>query len=299
MPQFFMFKCAGAGCKEAFKGPEVKPGGPNPKVGDKFNAVPGVACSNKWHKGVFYTGTENLPPDPPPQAGAKPKPLPTVWVPDGGGGYAAELKYPNIPAAAQEQLIDTLGPILGDADARVPLLGATTDRFDDYADVEDDPIKPGPKAAEKFLTLAIVLGRLDAVAEAFGPMDLWKQARIDRNLNGLSADLMLPSGTNGFRFHLELLNDLVNPRGGHSVPAATYAAAITKSIALRAANAACQDQRGDSYGYFFYSTASNRGLKVVHQGAARVLTCYFSGAATAWWARPNLPAQVRLERTIA
>ncbi len=300
MPQFFMFSCKS--CKQSIKGPAVRPNETNnPTEGAVFGAgkVPGVACKNIWHKEFVYVGRAELPPDPPPLPGTKPAQpvLPTTWALQEDGSYTAQRKYPNIPDTAQTALIAALDPILGDVDNRVPLLGASYDRFDDYADVEDDAAT-GLDTAEKWLTTPLVLDRLNKVAGELAPMDLWKQALVNQQLGGQSAQLMLPSGVDGYKFHAELLRDMVNPRGGHSVAADTYAQAIKKAIALRKANTAGNSVQGSKRSYYFYSTRSKRGIAAVITNDAYVLTVYYAGAATRWWNDPLTP-QLRLERTIA
>jgi hypothetical protein len=304
MPLFFMFTCTKCKPSAAIKGPQVLPNDTNnPKVGATFKSgvVPGVACpaKNRWHDEFAYTGKENLPPNAPPMiAKASNQPLlPTVWAQGADGTYTRQNKYSNIPDTAQTALIDVLGPILGDKDNRVPLLGASYDRFSDYADVEDAAVK-AEGSDEKWLTLPLVLDRLDKIAGAMKPMDLWKQATISSQLGNHSAALMLPSGVDGGKFHAELLRDMVNPRGGHSVAADTYAQAIKKAIALRKANAAGNSVQGTKRSYYFYSTRSKRGLAVVLTNDGYVLTVYYAGNATWWW-NGNVPPDLRLARTVA
>lgn len=293
-----MFKCKG--CNEPIKGPAVRPNetnNPTPGTPFRFGVVPGVACKNAWHKEFIYTGKEELPPDPPPLPGAKPPALPTIWAANAEGGYTAQRKYPNIPDTHQTALIAALDPILGDTSQRVPLLGASYDRFDDYDDVEDDAAAD-LGSAEKWLTTPMVLNRINLVAGELAPLDLWKQALVNQQLGGHSAHLMLPSGVDGYKFHAELLRDLVNPRGGHSVAADTYAQAVKKAIALRKTNTPGNSVQGTKRSYFFYSTRSKRGITAVITNDAYVLTVYYGGAATRWWTDPLTP-EVRLARTIA
>ncbi len=135
-------------------------------------------------------------------------------------------------------------------------------------------------------------------AGELAPMDLWKQALVNQQLGGQSAQLMLPSGVDGYKFHAELLRDMVNPRGGHSVAADTYSQAIKKAIALRKTNTAGNSVQGSKRSYYFYSTRSKRGIAAVITNDAYVLTVYYAGAATRWWSDPLTP-ELRLERTIA
>ncbi|MCV2369051.1 hypothetical protein [Roseateles oligotrophus] len=299
MPYFLMFKCAT--CNTVATGPEAPPlDSDGPTVGTSYGKRPGLACpTSTWHANLIYTGKEMRPPKAPPMTPKGPPEvlLPSAWTEVGDGKFVKTLKYPNIPEAAQISLIAALEIALGDADNRVSLLGASFDRFDNYGDVEDVAIKD-LASAEKWLTIPLVLNRLQSVAKALGGTDLWKLAHLDRNFDGKALDLMLPSGVDGCRFHLELLNDLVNPRGGHSVAADTYAQAIKKAIVLRRANTAGNDERGPNRSYYFISTQSRRGLNVVMNGATQVLTVYYSGAATAWSTRA-MTDELRAERTVA
>ena len=300
MPDYHVFKCNV--CGAVAWGPEVAPNSPNSaQVGAVFEGKGSLAmlvcAGNAWHKKFVYTGRAFRPPQAPalPSAAVGPT-LSKKWILAEDGSYSSELKYPNIPAAAQVNLKDVLGPLLAGKPG-ISLLGASYDRFDSYGDVEDVAIRSGG-TAEKILTLPLVLDRLNKVAAELASTDLWKQATIDRQLGGASASLMLPAGVDGYRFHLELLNDLVNPRGGHSVAADTYAQAIKKAIALSKANHAGESSRDASRGYYFYSTRSNRGLNVVVRSSLFVLTVYYSSAATAWWTG-NLAQALRTERTVA
>jgi hypothetical protein len=299
MPQFYMFKCAG--CQKEVTGPEVptvETGGP--VVGYSYKKRDGLECPNPWHNDFVYTGKQNRPPKAPaikPVAVNPNASLPKAWVSDGEGGFTKSLKYPNIPAAAQKSLIAELEEKLGGPKKKIPLLGASFDRFDSYGDVEDVAIKD-VGTAEKWLTLPLVLDRLDKVSRQLGGSELWNLAKLDRNFDGQALDLMLPSRVDGYRFHLELLNDIVNPRGGHSVAADTFAQAIKKAIALRKANVPGNDNRGPNRSYYFISTKSKRGVNVVLKGTTDVLTVFYSGAATRW-STTTLSAELRLERTVA
>ncbi len=293
-----MFKCKT--CNAVVAGPEAPALDKDcPTVGTSYAKRPGLACTNTWHANFVYTGKEMRAPKAPvftPSGPAKPL-LPSKWTEVSEGKFEKELRYPHIPEAAQLSLIAALTTALGDADDRIPLLGASFDRFDSYGDVEDVAVK-GLDSAEKWLTLPLVLDRLNQVAREFGGTDLWQLARLDRNFDGKALNLMLPSGKSGCKFHLELLNDLVNPRGGHSVAADSYAQAVMKAIALRGANTAGNDSRGPNRSYYFYSTRSKRGLNVVMNGTTHVLTVFYSSAATAWASRP-MTAELRAERTVA
>ncbi|TQK08263.1 hypothetical protein [Herbaspirillum sp. SJZ107] len=299
MVQYLIFQCVA--CNAVVVGPEAPPPGkPGPEPGKSYAKRPGLACpTNLWHASFKFTGTETRPPKAPPMAapGVKQMPLPSKWEADGDGKFVKTLRYADIPEAAQRSLIAELEPTLGDSENRIPLLGASFDRFDRYGDADDVAIA-NLDTAEKWLTLPLVLGRLQDVSKAFGGFGLWKLARLDRNFGGAALNLMLPSGTGGATFHLELLNDLVNPRGGHSVAAETYAQAITKAVALRAANQPGNDTRGPNRSYYFISSQAKRGVNVVMNGEKIVLTVFYSSAATAWSTRPMTP-EMKAERTIA
>ncbi len=298
MPDHYLFKCKTCMSAEIV-GPEVEPTR-KLTLNAPFDAVPGVQCkTNMWHKGVVYVGTRFFPPKAPPlgpKAAPSGPPLPTVWVMGDAGRYVSQKKYASIPDVAQQALINELEPLLSKPDDRVMLLGASVDRFSDYDDVEDVPIEYDDKA-EQWLTVPLVLDRLNRVAASLGNIGLWKPAQIDRNLGDKSAFLTLPAGVDGYKFHLELLNDLVNPRGGHAVAADTFAAAVKKGVALGKANEAADDTRDNSRAYYFYSTRSKRGVTVVLRGTM-VLSVYYSNAATQMFAH-GVPKPKREARTVA
>lgn len=306
-----LFKCTS--CKAELVGPMAEPGKPGPPLGKRFSYGSPVSCVNtsacRFGKPVIeYAGTgDRIPPAPKPGAplavGAT---VPQKWVPDGEGGYTASAQYSNLPAVPQAALIVELEALFNLH--KIQLLGAVYDRFDTYADQLDQAIAPGPAPAEKVLTLPLVLSRLDSVMAAFGAAAVeWNVSVIDRNLvddanNRQSANLTLPKKitSNGatFRFHLEALNDLINPRGGHALLPADYGAAIPKAIALSAANVAGNDVQGPTHAYYFWSASQNRGINVVlKRNTSEVLTVYYRAAVAAWWAGALTP-QMRLDRTV-
>lgn len=299
MPQYLIFRCVA--CNSKVVGPEAPaPGMPGPDPGKNYGKDRGLACpKNSWHASFKFAGTETRPPNAPPMAvpGVNQIPLPSKWEPDGDGKFVKTLRYADIPESAQRSLIAELETVLGGIANGIPLLGASFDRFDSYADVDDEAIV-NLKPAEKRLTIPLVLGRLQDVSKAFGGLGLWKLVRLDRNFDGAALNLMLPSGIGGAKFHQELLNDLVNPRGGHCVAALTYAQAITKAVALRAANEPGNDTRDLNRSYYFISSQAKRGVNVVMKGEKSVLTVFYSSAATAWSTAPMTP-EMKAERTIA
>ena len=311
MAMCHLFKCTS--CKAELVGPMVEPGKPGPALGKRFSYGSPVGCRGTGACAIGkpvieYAGTgDRIPPAPKPgvplAVGAN---VPQKWVPDGDGGYTASAQYSNLPAVPQAALISELEAVF--KLHKIQLLGAVFDRFDTYGDQLDQAITPGLAPAEKVLTLPLVLARLDAVMAAFGVNAVeWNVSVIDRNLvdeynNRQSANLTLPKkitcGGTPFRFHLEALNDLINPRGGHAVLPADYGKAIPKAIALSAANVAGEDAHGPIHAYYFWSAGQNRGINVVlKRNTSEVLTVYYRTAVAVWWAGA-LSAQMRLDRTL-
>jgi hypothetical protein len=252
-----------------------------------------------------YTGTGDRIPNAPPLPQAQGKALPQKWVPAAEGVYTAAQLYSHIPAIPQATLIGQLEALF--TQHEIPLLGAVFDRFDadNYADQLDQPIAldaHDPDDDVKHLTLPMVLHRLNAVMENRGGATIeWGVSTIDRNLNGQGAQLTLPSrittANGNCRFHMEVLNDLVNPRGGHGVLPEAYFPAISKAIALSAAGTAGQTSQGPNEAYYFWSATRNRGINVVVKSRNQILTVYYCNAVAAWW-NGGLSAQLRLERTV-
>jgi hypothetical protein len=306
MTMCHLFKCSKCGTE--LVGPIVEIGKSLPANGSKYRYGSPVGCTASGacvvsKPQVEYAGTgDRIPPAPKLAVPAAPGPkVPQKWVPDGANGYTASALYSHLPVVPQAALIQALGVLF--EQHQIPLLGAVFDRFDVYADQQDEAIAAGPKPAEKFLTVPLVLARLDGVMEACGAAAVeWNVSVIDRNLDGNSANLTLPHkitvGGATYRFHPEALNDLVNPRGGHAVLPANYGAAIAKAIALSVADTPGEDVQGPNHAYYFWSAGQNRGINVVLKRDTRqILTVYYRTAVAVWW-RGQLAPQLRLDRTV-
>jgi hypothetical protein len=149
-----------------------------------------------------------------------------------------------------------------------------------------------------------VLTRLNEVLKHIdGKKITWAKSVIDRRQFEPGCSLTLPlrlthAGTT-YYFHLEVLNDLVNPRQGHAVLPDVYFKAICKAIELASAGTDGDVSRGSDNAYYFWSAAKNRGINVVlKRDTKRILTVYYCNAVAAWWAQQTLSAQLRVERTL-
>jgi len=286
------------------------------KVGKQFNYASPVKCMGSVCRikrpNLEYLGIVDGPPAPPaPPGTAKQSPLPSQWAKidedetdeTKTGQYDRELKYSFIPETAQRELIAQLEKLF--ENKKVPLKAASYDRFDTSRDPQNDEIE-NDDSAEKHLTTVLVLKRLNEVMRALqGTTVTWAKAKIDRNLSGASATLTLPSkiqyNGHNFELHQEALNDLVNPRAGHSVDSADYANALRKAIELYAAGEKPEDERGTTAGYYLWSGGAKRAVSVVVRDAkyaTQILTAYYRNSATRWFDRNKNGKTKRAERTI-